>query len=97
MTDRPDAKELIEIARATLVAELLPFLPPDKRVTGLMVASAMAIAARELSASLSPVPAVRTADIRGGKHDADKPLYEALLADARTRALISNPKDVEAE
>ncbi len=95
MTDRPDAKELIEIARATLAAEVLPFLPPDKRVTGLMIASAMAIAARELAASLPAVPAAKVADIRSGHHDTDKSLYEALLAEARARALISNPKDVD--
>lgn len=95
MTDRPDAKELLEIARAALASELLPFLPPDKRLTGLMVASALAMAARELAAPLPELPPVRTADIRAGKHDADTALYEALLTEAKTRALISNPKDVD--
>jgi hypothetical protein len=97
MTDRPDAKELLEIARATLANELLPFLPPDKRLTGLMVSSALSMAARELATSLPALPTVTVADIRAGRHDADKPLYEALLAEARARALISNPKDAEAE
>jgi hypothetical protein len=95
MTDRPDAKELLEIARAALANELLPFLPADKRVTGLMVASALAMAARELAASLPAVPAAKVADIRAGRHDTDRPLYEGLLAEARTRAMISNPKDVD--
>lgn len=96
MTDRPDAKELIEIARAALANELLPLLPPDQRITGLMVASALAIAARELASPPPAPPAVKIADIRGGNHDTDKPLYEALLAEARARALVSNPKDVDA-
>ena len=39
---------------------------------------------------------MKIADIRGGNHDTDKPLYEALLAEARARALVSNPKDVDA-
>lgn len=95
MTDRPNAQELIEIARATLGAELLPFLPPEKRLTGLMVASALAIAAREQGASLPEVPAAAITDIRGGKHDSDKTLYAALLAEAHARATISNPKDVD--
>lgn len=95
MTDRPNARELLEIARATLANELLPFLPPDKRLTGLMVSSALAIAARELEAPLPSVPDVKTAGIRAGKHDGDKALYEALLAEARLRASISNPKDVD--
>jgi hypothetical protein len=95
MTDRPTAKELLDIARAALANELLPFLPPDKRLAGLMVSSALAIAARELETSLPEVPAVTTADIRAGRHDSNRPLYEALLAEARARAAISNPKDVE--
>lgn len=44
---RPDARELLEIARQTLLQELLPALPADKRYLTLMVANAMAIAARE--------------------------------------------------
>lgn len=95
MTDRPDAKEMIEVARATLASEVLPFLPPDRRLTGLMIASALAMAARELEVPLPAIPSVTVADIRAGRHDADKPLHEALLSDAKARALISNPKDVD--
>lgn len=95
MSDRPDAKELLEAARAALMAEVLPLLPPDRRMTGLMVASALAIAARELAAPLPAQLEVKTADIRAGRHDTDRPLYKALLADAKARALISNPKDVD--
>jgi hypothetical protein len=95
MTDRPDARELIEVARAALANELLPFLPPDKRLIGLMVSSALSIATRELATAVPLIPSVTIADIRGGKHDADKALYEALLAEAKARALISNPKDVD--
>jgi len=95
MTDRPDARELLEIARAALANDVLPFLPPDKRLTGLMISSALAIAAREMQTALPAVPAVTVADIRAGKYDADKTLYDALLAEARARAAISNPRDVD--
>ena len=95
MTDRPDAKELIEVARAALANEILPLLPPDKRLAGLMIGSALAMAARELAAPPSAPPPVSIADIRAGRRDGDTPLYEALLTEARARALISNPKDAE--
>jgi len=47
MNDHPDAAELLEIARQTLVDDVLPRLPQELRYTGLMIANAMAIAARE--------------------------------------------------
>ena len=49
MRDRPDGTELLRQARATLLEDLLPGLPEDRRYEALMVASAMAIAARELA------------------------------------------------
>ncbi len=50
MNDRPDATELLEIARRTLLDDLLPRLPDDLRYRALMIANAMAIAAREHAA-----------------------------------------------
>lgn len=47
MTDKPDAAALLEEARRTLLETLLPLLPPERRYDGLMVANAVAIAARE--------------------------------------------------
>ena len=47
MTDKPDGAALLEEARRTLIETLLPELPPERRYDGLMVANAMAIAARE--------------------------------------------------
>jgi hypothetical protein len=47
MTDKPDGAALLEEARRTLLETLLPLLPPALRYDGLMVANAMAIAARE--------------------------------------------------
>lgn len=50
MNDRPDATELLEIARSTLLDELLPRLPDELRYSALMIANAMVIAAREHAA-----------------------------------------------
>lgn len=44
---QPDAHELLDIARSTLLEQLLPALPGELRYPALMIANAMAIAARE--------------------------------------------------
>jgi hypothetical protein len=48
--DLPSGPELLALARAVLVDELLPFLPADRRIDALLVASALAIAEREAAA-----------------------------------------------
>jgi len=48
MRDGPSGVVLLAIARAKLLDELLPSLPPDQVYTARMIANAMAIAAREL-------------------------------------------------
>ena len=55
MTDSPDGVALLEEARRTLVEILLPLLPPERRYDGLMVANAMAIAAREAGQGDAPL------------------------------------------
>ena len=50
MSDIPDATELLAIARSTLLEKLLPSVPEDFRYDALMIANAMAIAAREHAA-----------------------------------------------
>jgi len=50
MSDIPDATELLAIARSTLLEKLLPGVPEDLRYDALMIANAMAIAAREHTA-----------------------------------------------
>lgn len=51
MNDRPEATELLDIARTTLLEAILPHLPEELRYNALMIASAMAIAGREHAAS----------------------------------------------
>ena len=50
MNDIPDATELLAIARSTLLDKLLPRVPEELRYDALMIANAMAIAAREHAA-----------------------------------------------
>jgi hypothetical protein len=92
--DLPDAAGLIEAARAAFLAEIQPALRDDQRLTGLMIASALAIAARELrlppEGILDPWPLVHA--IRVGRADGDTALYQRLMADAAARVAIANPR-----
>lgn len=47
MTDISDAADLMTTAREVLLRDLLPALPAQQRYSALMIANAMAIAARE--------------------------------------------------
>lgn len=92
--DRPDAAELIAIVRSVFQAELMPVLRDDLRVTGLMIANALAIAERELrdpaSGILDARPLVHA--IRVGRHDSDATVHARLLADTVERVAVANPK-----
>lgn len=59
MADKPGGARLLQQARATLLQDLLPELKDDKRYLALMVANAMAIAARELDAEPENLEALR--------------------------------------
>ena len=61
MRDRPDGAELLRQARSVLLDKLLGALPESRRYDVLMVASAMAIAARELEAGEAGREVERTA------------------------------------
>ena len=50
MRDKPDIGDLLAAARTTLMEDLLPELPPERRYRAYLVAAAMATAARELAA-----------------------------------------------
>jgi hypothetical protein len=88
MTDRPDAFELLAIARSALQDELLPQLPPSAHYTARMISNAMAIASRELDAATLPVELQRElAALAGSEATADIALdaIAVVLAD-RLRA-----------
>jgi Domain of unknown function (DUF6285) len=47
----PDARNLLATALDALRAEILPVIPPEKRYAALMIANALAMTEREISAS----------------------------------------------
>lgn len=105
MPDHHPGERLLETARDLLRDELLPALPAHLRHAALMIAHAMAIAARELTqrdaAALIDHQARAAADrrlcasIRAGHVDAGAAaaqLHAGLLASARGQVEVSNPK-----
>ena len=81
MNDRPDAAELLAIARATLLDKLLPRLADDLRYDALMIANAMAIAWREHAAGNAAAQA-ELARLRELFSERSKPASGAALETA---------------
>ena len=97
MSDIPDAANLLATARELLLAELLPALPEDRRYAGLMVANAMAIAAREhgQGAEALCAEAARLRELLAAPSPADgdvAALRRALAAAIRAGAFDSPPQ-----
>jgi hypothetical protein len=95
LPERPNAIELLDVARETLLA-LDDEVEPRHRYELRMAASAMAIAAREIAAS---APAGDDADLLRravgcdrGDRDAQRALHAALVAATRAKLVISNPR-----
>lgn len=91
--EQPDVADLLDIARETLTAELVPLLAADARFKALMIANALSIAAR--AARATPIippfdPEAICARIRSGAADNDTALARALLEDANARCRISS-------
>ncbi len=61
MRDAPDVDQLLEAARDSLLAKILPVVGPAHRREVLMIANALAIARRSLSAGDAPLVAELTA------------------------------------
>jgi hypothetical protein len=79
MNDRPNATELLDIARTTLISAVLPRLPEDQRYNALMIANAMAISARE-HAQGPEVPLAELARLRALFNENDDSGVGALPA-----------------
>jgi hypothetical protein len=83
MLNAPDAADLLTIARETLLKSVLPVLPEEKLYPVLMIANAMAVAARE-TAQRQPLYADELAEFEGfyGKNSeaGAEQLEERLLA-----------------
>lgn len=105
MSDRPTADELLEEARRSLTADVLPHLKGRERFVGLMIANALGIAQREYrqeerrkqlyDAGLVSLGIGSKRDaqqgLRAGKLGGKEELYELLLDDAEIRTAISSP------
>ncbi len=90
--EKPDARDLLETARAALLDHLLPALPEALRLEARMVASAMAIAARASGTPDQAPDVALAAGIRAGAFDGDPGLVRRLRGVARARLAISNPR-----
>ena len=94
--DRPDGAELLAVARATLLEDLVPELPQARRYQALMIANAMAMARRELeSRSLAAEGDVLKhliSELRAGHGDGDQETYRALLESCIGRVRVSQPR-----
>ena len=91
MRDEPDALGLLAIAREALLAELMPLLPAERRYEALMVAGALAAAAREIEAGDAPLREElrELAEFLGERPGEGGPPGEELLRlNARLAALI---------
>jgi hypothetical protein len=98
--EEPDAASLLDIARRTLVDGIIPQLDGDTRFKALMVANALAIAAR---AQTEPPTSHQLGDgtalaeaIRAGTYDPGTPdhtrIATVLMSVAEARCRVSAPK-----
>ncbi len=90
--DRPDTGELAALAAHVFGREMLQALGDDRRLDGLMLASALGIVARETARTPAPVSRELVDAIRAGRHDADAAIHGALREEARARTTVTNPK-----
>ena len=96
MQSEPASVPLLRAARAWLLEEVVPHLAPDKRYDALLIASAMAIVARELETDVAVLEQQRRHDgerlrtffpdsaEHPGQHEADaRELGASLVRDIR--------------
>ena len=65
MRDQPDGADLLEIARAEFLRDVLPALPAALKYKALMIANAMAIAKRQFhdTSEMSSIEACQVSDL----------------------------------
>ena len=90
--EQPGAADLLDIARDTLLSEIVPQLKGDVRFKALMIANAMAIAGRAAQDAVAELADAATicGDIRAGRADDDASLARRLLDFAEARCRISS-------
>ena len=101
MRTEPHGVELLQLARKTLLDEVIPTVPEAHRYALRMVANAIGIAARELAAGAGNAATFRAADaaladdIRSGRVPFGGRLLAKLRADVARRLKMSNPRVLE--
>ena len=93
MHDRPDAKELLSIARETLMNAILPALPAASKYDALMIANALAIATREIELQAANVTREgERLDVLANAAGIDAPSQASLCASIRAGAFDNGEK-----
>src|SRR5262249_51174750 len=87
-------ESLLAEARRVALEAILPSLPAERGYELRMIANAMAIAGRELSALRAPSADEKplALAIRAGLHDTDSALRDRLAAEVLARLPLSNPR-----
>ena len=94
MRDLPASRDLLALARELLLDELLPLLPPERERDARLIATSMAIAARETGAMDWPAEIIALLNCFYGETNSD--LLRRFAADLRNGALETSPSREQA-
>lgn len=92
MSDKPDGADLLQIARAEFVRDVLPSLPADLKYKALMIANAMAIAQRQFHDS-NELSAIETRQVSALLDDAPDNLLSVFCQKIRKGAFDPGTDD----
>jgi hypothetical protein len=98
MADRPHGPDLLAIARETLRRDLLPEVSEDARYTALMIANAMAIAAREAEFGDGPMREAveRLSELLGPQKSQDAASFDRAFGRLSHLLGLANTEDMAA-
>ena len=94
MRDLPTSRDLLALARELLLDELLPLLPPERARDAHLIATSMAIAARETTAADWPAEIVALLNCFYG--EANSAPLPRFAADLRNGAFETSPSREQA-
>jgi hypothetical protein len=91
MRDLPASRDLLALARGLLLDELAPLLPPERQRDAHLVATAMAIAAREAAAEDWPAAVLTHLRTFYGECGEGTDILARFAADLRNGAVETSP------
>ena len=94
MRDLPASRDLLALARELLLDELLPLLPPERERDARLIATSMAIAARETAATDWPAEIIALLNCFYGETNSDQ--LRRFAADLRNGAFETSPSREQA-